>query len=128
MSGPFLLRNMRLAVDDSCGEVFIFPWNAVLGDSVRKGRRVMDVFFWFGLVGWVAGWVTGKSMKCQSHSPWTDALMGLIGGLLAGYPLRPLVAPNNWGLLVAVLAATAGGVVMTWTVHRLLERFRHTAH
>jgi uncharacterized membrane protein YeaQ/YmgE (transglycosylase-associated protein family) len=108
--------------------VFIFPQYAAYDYSVKKGRKDMYVFFWFGLVGWVAGWVTGKSMKCQSHSPWTDALMGLLGGLLAGYPLHPLVAANNWGMLAGVLAATAGGVVLTWAVHRVLDRFRHPAH
>ncbi|QMV18422.1 GlsB/YeaQ/YmgE family stress response membrane protein [Granulicella sp. 5B5] len=88
----------------------------------------MDVFFWFALVGFVAGWVTGKSMKCQSHSPWSDAAMGAVGGLLAGFPLRHLEANYNWGLLVAVLVATAGGVLVTWGVHRALEHFHHTAH
>ncbi len=119
---------MRIAVDDCCDKVFIFLQCAAQGGSVMKGRREMDVFFWFGLVGWVAGWVTGKSMKCQSHSPWMDALIGLLGGLLAGYPMHPLVAANNWGLLVGVLAATAGGVLLTWAVHRVLDRFRHTTH
>ncbi len=88
----------------------------------------MEIFFWFGLVGWVAGWVTGKSMRCRHQWPWTDAAMGLVGGLLAGYPLRPFEASSNWGLLAGVLAATAGSVLLTWTVHRILERLQHNAH
>ena len=88
----------------------------------------MNVFFLFGLVGFVGGWVTGRSMKCQSHSPWADAAMGAAGGLLAGYPLRWLAVDYNWGLLAAVLVATAAGVLVTWGVHRVLARFHHPAH
>lgn len=88
----------------------------------------MDIFFWFGLVGFVAGWVTGRSMKCQSHSPWADATMGAVAGLLAGYPLRQLEVDYNWGLLVTLLVATAVAVLVTWGVHRVMERFHHPAH
>ncbi|WP_263380326.1 hypothetical protein [Granulicella paludicola] len=90
----------------------------------------MNTYFWFGLVGWVAGWVTGKSMKCESHSPWIDAFTGLIGGLLTGYAVRGVEHVNNWGFLMAVIVASVGAALLTWVTHRVKDavEHRHTAH
>jgi uncharacterized membrane protein YeaQ/YmgE (transglycosylase-associated protein family) len=90
----------------------------------------MSTYFWFGLVGWVAGWVTGKNMKCESHSPWVDAFTGLLGGLLTGYAVRDVEHVNNWGFLIAVIVATVGAALVTWVAHRVKDavQHRHTAH
>jgi uncharacterized membrane protein YeaQ/YmgE (transglycosylase-associated protein family) len=87
-------------------------------------------FFWFGLVGWVAGWVTGKNMRSESHSPWVDAFMGMIGGTASGYPVREWEVVNNWGFLMAVLVATTGAALLTWVTHRVKDAVQHrqTAH
>jgi uncharacterized membrane protein YeaQ/YmgE (transglycosylase-associated protein family) len=81
----------------------------------------MHVFFWFGLVGWVAGWVTGKTMNLSGHShgsQWADGVVGMLGGLAAGYPAEPLRLVSNWGLLMAIFCAAIGGVLVVWVIRR----------
>jgi uncharacterized membrane protein YeaQ/YmgE (transglycosylase-associated protein family) len=90
----------------------------------------MHVFFWFGLVGWVAGWVTGKTMNQSGHrhgSQWIDALIGLIGGLAAAYPAEILRTYSNWGLLVAMLCAAIGGTLLAWLARRAGDLLHRTA-
>ncbi len=79
---------------------------------------MVSMVFWFALVGWTGGWVTGRAMKCQSHSQWIDSLVGTLGGIAAGYPVRGWEA-MNWGFLWAEMVATAGAVLLTWGAHRL---------
>jgi uncharacterized membrane protein YeaQ/YmgE (transglycosylase-associated protein family) len=79
---------------------------------------MVSMVFWFALVGWTGGWVTGRAMKCQSHSQWIDSLVGMLGGIAAGYPVRSWEA-MNWGFLWAEMVATAGAVLLTWGAHRV---------
>lgn len=88
---------------------------------------MVNILFWFALIGWVSGWVTGRAMKCQSHSPWVDSLVGMIGGLIAGYLVRGWEI-ENWGLLAAAFVATAGAVSVTWSAHRMKHFIWHSAH
>ncbi len=85
---------------------------------------MVHTIFWFALVGWVAGWVTGRAMKCPSHSQWTDALVGVVGALAVGYFVRSWEAVN-WGFLLAETAATVGAVLLTWGAHRMKHLIVH---
>jgi len=79
---------------------------------------MVSMVFWFALVGWTGGWVTGRAMKCQSHSQWMDAFVGMVGGIAAGYMVRSWEAVN-WGFLAAEIVATTGAVLLTWGAHRV---------
>jgi uncharacterized membrane protein YeaQ/YmgE (transglycosylase-associated protein family) len=90
----------------------------------------MHVFFLFAVAGWVAGWVTGKTMNLSGHSHgwgWTDGLLGLIGGLAAAYPAESLRSISNWGLLAAILCAAIGGTTLAWLGRRVGDRLHRTA-
>ncbi len=86
---------------------------------------MVSMVFWFALVGWSAGWVTGRSMKCQSHSQWMDAFVGMVGGIAAGYWVRSWET-MNWGFLGAEIVATTGAVLLTWGAHRMKHMVVHS--
>jgi uncharacterized membrane protein YeaQ/YmgE (transglycosylase-associated protein family) len=92
-----------------------------------KVQAMIRMIFWFALVGWSAGWVTGRAMKCPSHSQWTDAFVGILGGVAAGYAVRSWET-WNWGFLLAEIVAAAGAVLLTWGAHRVKHLLMHRNH
>jgi uncharacterized membrane protein YeaQ/YmgE (transglycosylase-associated protein family) len=94
-----------------------------------EGRRVMTqhVMFWFVLVGWAAGWVTGRSMTGASAGEFIDILLGIAGGVGGGYLMRDLEPASNWGFLYAVLVAAASAAILTWVYRRLTGHHRWIA-
>ena len=86
---------------------------------------MMHGIFWLALVGWVAGWVTGRQMKHDGRGAWGDSFIGMIGGLACGYPLLALEHRSNWGLLVSCLVAATGASLLTWIACRVMHHGGH---
>ena len=66
-------------------------------------------FLWCAIIGIIAGWLAGNSLKGYGYGPLMDILMGVAGALAAGFMLRS-ASLSNWG---ATLAATLGAVTLT---------------
>jgi uncharacterized membrane protein YeaQ/YmgE (transglycosylase-associated protein family) len=77
------------------------------------------VVFWFVLVGWSAGWVTGRAMTGSSAGEFVDIVLGILGGVGGGYLMHNLEPPSNWGFLYAVLVAAASAALVTWMYRKL---------
>jgi uncharacterized membrane protein YeaQ/YmgE (transglycosylase-associated protein family) len=101
----------------------------VQGQQKAGGKRELHMnmhpMVWYALVGWVAGWVTGRAMKGVSRGSFGDAILGMLGGLGGGWLMRHTNSHGNWGFLVAVLVATAAGALLTWIVRKIGEVWQH---
>jgi uncharacterized membrane protein YeaQ/YmgE (transglycosylase-associated protein family) len=93
--------------------------------TTQKGEAEMTVHdgFWFVLVGWVAGWVTGRSLKHTGYGAIGDALLGVLGGVAGGWVVMFVVTPFQRGRFPLSIAACAVGAVMvTWVVRAVIQR------
>lgn len=90
----------------------------------------MHAIFWYALVGWVAGWVTGRAMKGSGQGSFGDAILGLLGGLGGGWLMRNSFVHYNWGFLINVLVATTVAALLTWSVRKtgMVWQRRHMQH
>jgi uncharacterized membrane protein YeaQ/YmgE (transglycosylase-associated protein family) len=80
--------------------------------------------FWYVLVGWVAGWVTGRAIKGSGLGAVGDVLLGIAGGLGGGWLMRHSYQHDNWGHLLALTVAAACGSLLTWLFRRVIQRQR----
>jgi uncharacterized membrane protein YeaQ/YmgE (transglycosylase-associated protein family) len=92
-----------------------------LAPGRRERRRIMTthVIFWFVLVGWSAGWVTGRAMTGANAGQFVDIVLGILGGVGGGYLMHNMEPPSNWGFLYAVLVAAASAALLTWMYRKL---------
>jgi hypothetical protein len=72
---------------------------------------MMQTFFWYALVGWVAGWVTGRAMKGSG-----------------GWLMRNTYVQTNWGFLLRVIVAATAAVFVTWAVCKVLAVWHNRQH
>lgn len=82
---------------------------------------MMHPYLWFALVGWAAGWVTGRAIKGTNTGAWGDVLLGIIGGAAGGYLMRHTGTHTNWGFPVSILVVAACAVLFTWLVRRVIQ-------
>ena len=78
-------------------------------------------FFWFILVGLVAGWLAGQLVKGGGFGVIGDIVVGVIGALLGGFLFSSLGVSMGGGLLGAIIVATIGAVLLIFIL-RLIKR------
>jgi uncharacterized membrane protein YeaQ/YmgE (transglycosylase-associated protein family) len=80
----------------------------------------MNNLIWWGIVGLVAGWATGKLMSGSGYGAITDIVLGILGAIIGGYLMTALGFAAAGGLLYSILVAVAGACLLVW-VSRLVR-------
>jgi len=76
---------------------------------------------WFVLIGWSAGWVTGRSIKGSGHGAYGDVALGIIGGLGGAWLMRNTDRHGNWGFLLAAIVVAICAALLTWLFRRVIQ-------
>ena len=77
----------------------------------------MQLFFWI-LDGLVAGWLTGKIMSGERRELLMATVMGVAGGVAAGFIVNVAGLPVQGKMIYTNLAAIVGAAILT-----VLSRF-----
>jgi uncharacterized membrane protein YeaQ/YmgE (transglycosylase-associated protein family) len=75
-------------------------------------------WFWFLIVGIVAGWLAGKLTRGHGFGLVGNLVVGIIGALVGGFIFR-LIGVVSFGLIGSLATATVGAVVLLWLVRKL---------
>jgi len=75
-------------------------------------------WFWFLIIGVVAGWLAGKLTRGQGFGLIGDLVVGIIGALIGGFIFR-LLGIVSFGIIGSLVTATVGAVVLLWLIRRL---------
>lgn len=75
-------------------------------------------WFWFLIIGAVAGWLAGKIMRGRGFGLVGDLVVGILGSLVGGFIFR-LLGIASFSLIGSLVTATVGAVVLLWIIHRL---------
>ena len=70
-------------------------------------------FLWWIIVGWIAGWATGKIMRGSGHGAFADILIGIAGALIGGWIMRSLGFAGHGGMIYTILVAIGGAIILT---------------
>lgn len=73
-------------------------------------------FFYWLLLGLVAGWLAGKLSRGRGYGCITDIILGLIGSVIGGWIFTNLKIMGG-GFLYSLAAATLGAVILVSIVH-----------
>ena len=76
-------------------------------------------WFWFLIIGVVAGWLAGKLTRGHGFGLVGDLVVGILGALAGGYIFR-YIGVAAYGTIGALVTATIGAVVLLW-IFRLLK-------
>jgi uncharacterized membrane protein YeaQ/YmgE (transglycosylase-associated protein family) len=71
------------------------------------------------IVGFIAGWLTGKLMGGPGKGVLMDILVGLVGALVGGFLMGILGFKPEGGLIYTVVVAVIGAVVLTWIFRKV---------
>ncbi|MBP1623626.1 MAG: Transglycosylase-associated protein [Acidobacteria bacterium] len=77
-------------------------------------------WFWFLVIGGIAGWLAGKLTRGTGFGLLGDIIIGVIGALLGGF-LFGLVGLVSFSLLGSLITATVGAIAFLYLV-RLLKK------
>jgi uncharacterized membrane protein YeaQ/YmgE (transglycosylase-associated protein family) len=72
----------------------------------------MYLLIWIS-AGWLAGWLTGKSLEGEGFGPSMDIAMGIAGALIGGVLMRSLGFLGYAGTAFATLVAVSCAVLLT---------------
>ncbi len=75
-------------------------------------------WFWFLIIGVVAGWLAGKLTRGHGFGLVGDLAVGILGALVGGFIFR-LIGVVSFGIIGSLVTATVGAVVLLWLVRRL---------
>ena len=78
-------------------------------------------FFWWIIVGLIAGWATGKIMGGK-YGVWMDIVIGLAGALAGGAIMSLIGFRGHGGFIYTILVATGGAVLLTWVYRVVMDR------
>lgn len=81
------------------------------------GISISDALLYWGLVGLIAGWLTGKLTRGRGFGCIADVLIGLVGAFIGGWVFTRLGITFH-GMIGSIAAATVGAVLLV-TVARL---------
>jgi len=76
-------------------------------------------FLWWIIVGWIAGWATGKIMHGSGQGALTDILLGIAGALVGGWIMNALGFARHGGTIYTILVAIGGAILLT-LIYRLI--------
>jgi uncharacterized membrane protein YeaQ/YmgE (transglycosylase-associated protein family) len=98
-----------------------------MGNRVLKTfkRRIKMNFIIYLIAGAVVGYVASLIMKTNSRQgPLLDIVVGIVGALLAGYIISPLLGVgtiNNAITIPTLLVSLVGAVILLW-VYKMVAR------
>lgn len=72
----------------------------------------MVLLLWI-FVGWLTGWLTGRSLEGNGYGPSMDVVMGIGGAVLGGIVMRWTGVSGYAGAIFTTLAAVACAVLFT---------------
>jgi len=75
-------------------------------------------WFWFLIIGIVAGWLSGKIIRGRGFGLVGDLVVGILGALVGGFLFR-LLGIISLGFIGSLVSATVGAVVLLWLIRRL---------
>ena len=88
---------------------------------IHLSNHMMHTLFWYVLIGWCAGWVTGRAIKGSGHGAVGDVVLGILGGLGGGWLMRNTDRHGNWGFLLSVIAVAMAASLVTWLFRRVIQ-------
>ena len=78
-------------------------------------------FLWFLIIGGLAGFIAGKSMKGEGFGIITNIVVGIVGGLIGGF-LFGLLGLDATGLIGRLVVATVGAVVLLFVADKIKNK------
>jgi uncharacterized membrane protein YeaQ/YmgE (transglycosylase-associated protein family) len=69
-------------------------------------------FLWI-FVGFLAGWLTGRSLEGEGYGRFMDIAMGIGGAVVCGFLTHTAGFSGAGATILASLAATVGAIVLT---------------
>jgi len=78
-------------------------------------------WFWFLIIGIIAGWLAGHITRGKGFGLLGDMVMGVIGAFVGGF-LFGLVGLSAHGFIGSLIAATVGAVAFIFLL-RYLKKF-----
>ena len=82
---------------------------------------------WWVVVGWIAGWATGKIMRGAGYGMFMDTILGIVGAVVGGWIMRALGFAGRGGMIYTILVAIGGAVLLTAVV-RWITNKSHSGH
>jgi uncharacterized membrane protein YeaQ/YmgE (transglycosylase-associated protein family) len=64
-------------------------------------------------VGFLAGWLTGRSLEGEGHGQFMDITMGIGGAVVGGFLMHTARFSGAGGTILATLAAIIGAALFT---------------
>lgn len=68
-------------------------------------------WFWFLIIGILAGWLAGKITRGHGFGLAGDLVVGILGALVGGFIFR-LICVVSFGLIGSLVTATVGAVLL----------------
>jgi uncharacterized membrane protein YeaQ/YmgE (transglycosylase-associated protein family) len=72
----------------------------------------MHVFLWV-VLGALAGWITGRTLKGNQYGPGVDIIMGIAGATGSGFFIQYGGLPGRFEIVSTVLSVILGAIAMT---------------
>ena len=88
--------------------------------TIGHESLLLAVIIWI-VVGAIIGWLAGLLIKGGGFGFIVDALIGILGSVLAGWLFPPLGISLGGGLVGSIIASVVGAVIVAVVV-RLLRR------
>ncbi len=76
-------------------------------------------WFWFLLIGAVAGWITGLIMKGRGYGLLGNIIIGIIGGFVGGHLLGWLGISVGGGIGGSIVTCVIGAVALVGVINIL---------
>ncbi|MGZ8829206.1 MAG: GlsB/YeaQ/YmgE family stress response membrane protein [Thermoanaerobaculia bacterium] len=84
-------------------------------------------FFWFVVIGAVAGWYTGRRGVEGAFGPLGDIVLGTVGGLIGGFIARTFGFTGTAGVVVGVIMAGGVAAALVLALRKYSRRNVHAA-
>jgi uncharacterized membrane protein YeaQ/YmgE (transglycosylase-associated protein family) len=88
---------------------------------MNLSNHMLHTLFWFVLIGWSAGWVTGRAVKGSGYGAYGDVVLGVLGGLAGGWLMRNTDRHGNWGFLLNAIVVAITASLVTWFFRRVVQ-------
>jgi uncharacterized membrane protein YeaQ/YmgE (transglycosylase-associated protein family) len=72
----------------------------------------MHIFLWV-VLGALAGWITGRTLKGNQYGPGVDMVMGAAGAIGSGFLIQSGGFPGRFEIVSTVLSVILGAVALT---------------